>query len=481
MTGNSNVNKLNVDNATITLDNNVGEPNTLNINSLSGSGVINFITYFAQTISDLINVEHASGAFKAKISQIGTPTNDQKIKLLETKSENNFNFTLDDSDIVRGDFRYTLKKEGVAYYLSPEKTEEAKAREEAARKAAEEAEKARLAQEEAARKAAEETEKARFAQEEAARKVAEEAEKARLAQEEAARKAAEEAGKTRAVSLSSELAAQTNAVLGVTSALDLLVRKDKDERANVWSKYEYQTTKYQSGNSAFKQDFSLVQVGAEKYLGDHNLVIGTILSQSRANNDFQNYYNGKGDLTMFSFYGKKTWENGIYVGIDGSIGRANNKLSHQSQTIKLARNVYSLGLTVGKTLEVASFNLQPSFGMRYHHLTSANAQLENTKFETDRVDLLAIQAGLALNKTFIFNELKVKPELGSYFVDASHGTLKTKLNEFSLNQNIGRYFKQEVGITLHYKGVSSSVHAGFTKGNTLQEQKFISLKVGYEW
>ncbi|STY59084.1 Adhesion and penetration protein autotransporter precursor [Mannheimia haemolytica] len=119
--------------------------------------------------------------------------------------------------------------------------------------------------------------------------------------------------------------------------------------------------------------------------------------------------------------------------------------------------------------------------MRYHHLTSANAQLENTKFETDRVDLLAIQAGLALNKTFIFNELKVKPELGSYFVDASHGTLKTKLNEFSLNQNIGRYFKQEVGITLHYKGVSSSVHAGFTKGNTLQEQKFISLKVGYEW
>ncbi|MEE3701425.1 S6 family peptidase [Mannheimia haemolytica] len=92
MTGNSNVNKLNVDNATITLDNNVGEPNTLNINSLSGSGVINFITYFAQTISDLINVEHASGAFKAKISQIGTPTNDQKIKLLETKSENNFNF-----------------------------------------------------------------------------------------------------------------------------------------------------------------------------------------------------------------------------------------------------------------------------------------------------------------------------------------------------------------------------------------------------
>ncbi|HDL5995853.1 TPA: autotransporter outer membrane beta-barrel domain-containing protein, partial [Mannheimia haemolytica] len=127
-------------------------------------------------------------------------------------------------------------------------------------------------------------------------------------------------------------------------------------------------------------------------------------------NDFQNYYNGKGDLTMFSFYGKKTWENGIYVGIDGSIGRANNKLSHQSQTIKLARNVYSLGLTVGKTLEVASFNLQPSFGMRYHHLTSANAQLENTKFETDRVDLLAIQAGLALNKTFIFNELKVKPE-----------------------------------------------------------------------
>ncbi|SQE29839.1 Immunoglobulin A1 protease autotransporter precursor [Mannheimia haemolytica] len=123
MTGNSNVNKLNVDNATITLDNNVGEPNTLNINSLSGSGVINFITYFAQTISDLINVEHASGAFKAKISQIGTPTNDQKIKLLETKSENNFNFTLDDSDIVRGDFRYTLKKEGLAYYLSPEKTE----------------------------------------------------------------------------------------------------------------------------------------------------------------------------------------------------------------------------------------------------------------------------------------------------------------------------------------------------------------------
>ncbi|UQX80983.1 hypothetical protein M3703_02050 [Mannheimia haemolytica] len=121
MTGNSNVNKLNVDNATITLDNNVGEPNTLNINSLSGSGVINFITYFAQTISDLINVEHASGAFKAKISQIGTPTNDQKIKLLETKSENNFNFTLDDSDIVRGDFRYTLKKEGLAYYLSPEK------------------------------------------------------------------------------------------------------------------------------------------------------------------------------------------------------------------------------------------------------------------------------------------------------------------------------------------------------------------------
>ncbi|HDV7283832.1 TPA: autotransporter domain-containing protein [Mannheimia haemolytica] len=280
--------------------------------------------------------------------------------------------------------------------------------------------------------------------------------------------------------IASELTAQTNAVLGVTTVLDHVIHSEGTQNWKVWSKTDYQTTEHRSAGYGFKQDANVIHLGLEKAL-DNQVTLGMILSQSKARNNFDHYYSGKGRLTMLSMYAKKTWQNGVFVAIDTGFGKASNRLTYQANTVKLDRSVFVTGLSIGKAWESANVNIIPSFSARYHHLSSAGNQLVDAKIETNAVDLLALQAGLSINKTLELNGLQITPEIGSYFVDASHGKLRTRFNNLQIEQQMGRYFKQEAGISANYRNINAGIQAGFLTGNTLNKQRYISFKVTYEW
>lgn len=178
--------------------------------------------------------------------------------------------------------------------------------------------------------------------------------------------------------IASELTAQTNAVLGVTTVLDHVIHSEGTQNWKVWSKTDYQTTEHRSAGYGFKQDANVIHLGLEKAL-DNQVTLGMILSQSKARNNFDHYYSGKGRLTMLSMYAKKTWQNGVFVAIDTGFGKASNRLTYQANTVKLDRSVFVTGLSIGKAWESANVNIIPSFSARYHHLSSAGNQLVDAK------------------------------------------------------------------------------------------------------
>lgn len=98
--------------------------NTLTVNDLSGNGIFRFTTDFAKTVSDVITVRGtASGQFTAEIDKFNLSSSTDKIKLLDIAQEIDFSLTLKE-DIVYGNYRYVLEKDGGVYYLKPEEIEQ---------------------------------------------------------------------------------------------------------------------------------------------------------------------------------------------------------------------------------------------------------------------------------------------------------------------------------------------------------------------
>ncbi|KYL17181.1 autotransporter domain-containing protein [Mannheimia haemolytica] len=465
--------------------------NTLTANTLTGNGIFKFVADLTKTASDIVTIKDtASGQFSIEISTNGSAHSAQKIKLFETTNEEDFSLNLA-NEVRSGEYRYHLLKEGNVYYLNPEKEEEPKITQKGPSETADplpeytgDIEYSEKGPGETADPLPEYTGDIEHSEKgpgETADPLPEytgDIEHSEKGSGETAEPLPKYNGNAHLIA--SELTAQTNAVLGVTTALDHVIHSEGTQNWKVWSKTDYQTTEHRSAGYGFNQDANVIHLGLEKAL-DNQVTLGMILSQSKARNNFDHYYSGKGRLTMLSMYAKKTWQNGVFVAIDTGFGKASNRLTYQANTVKLDRSVFVTGLSIGKAWESANVNIIPSFSARYHHLSSAGNQLVDAKIETNAVDLLALQAGLSINKTLELNGLQIKPEIGSYFVDASHGKLRTRFNNLQIEQQMGRYFKQEAGISANYRNINAGIQAGFLTGNTLNKQRYISFKVTYEW
>ncbi|HDL4358191.1 TPA: autotransporter domain-containing protein [Mannheimia haemolytica] len=465
--------------------------NTLTANTLTGNGIFKFVADLTKTASDIVTIKDtASGQFSIEISTNGSAHSAQKIKLFETTNEEDFSLNLA-NEVHSGEYRYHLLKEGNVYYLNPEKEEEPKITQKGPSETADplpeytgDIEYSEKGPGETADPLPEYTGDIEHSEKgpgETADPLPEytgDIEHSEKGSGETAEPLPKYNGNAHLIA--SELTAQTNAVLGVTTALDHVIHSEGTQNWKVWSKTDYQTTEHRSAGYGFNQDANVIHLGLEKAL-DNQVTLGMILSQSKARNNFDHYYSGKGRLTMLSMYAKKTWQNGVFVAIDTGFGKASNRLTYQANTVKLDRSVFVTGLSIGKAWESANVNIIPSFSARYHHLSSAGNQLVDAKIETNAVDLLALQAGLSINKTLELNGLQIKPEIGSYFVDASHGKLRTRFNNLQIEQQMGRYFKQEAGISANYRNINAGIQAGFLTGNTLNKQRYISFKVTYEW
>ncbi|MBF0785215.1 autotransporter domain-containing protein [Muribacter muris] len=281
----------------------------------------------------------------------------------------------------------------------------------------------------------------------------------------------------------SDLTAQTNMLLRIGHQFDRHLLTYNESPSSVWVNGEAQNARFQSSNyRTFRQESNLVQLGAATALNDA-LQIGALLSQSRANNRFEQG-SGRSDLTLFGGYLKAQSANGLLATLDLNLGQANNRVDLDGRQARFHRHIYSVGLNLAKQWDLASFRLQPSIGARYHRLSSVNYELNQAQIAIKSISLPSYQLGIKIDKTFELNGIYLSPSFASYYVNTPRKTLAAdtvKVNQHSLRQQFGRYLSHELGLNVKFNQWEIATHLNYIKGNEIGKQAAVSLKVGYQW
>lgn len=279
----------------------------------------------------------------------------------------------------------------------------------------------------------------------------------------------------------SQLSAQANAVLQIDRKVDQQLREKRTEDFTVWANYDRQKADYSSNlYRAYEQETDLTQLGVESRLGASGR-IGAIISQSRSENTFDEGYKGKDRLTSLTVYGKQTWQNGIFAGVDASYGLAKNRIS-LGKDEEFNRHIASAGASFGKHWDVLGAEVTPSIGARYHRFSSASYQLDGANVDSPAVNFWSYNAGVKIAKAFNVGGVEIKPTLSSYYVDASQKALKLNVNNLEFRQKFGRHFQHEVGVSAKAGAWEVSANAGLLDSNEAnRKQKYLGFKLGYSW
>ena len=374
------------------------------------------------------------------------------------------------------------------------KAEEAKRLAEEQRKAEEEkrlAEEQRKAEE--AKRLAEEQRKAeeakRLAEEqrkaEEAKRLAEEQRKAEeakpLAEEQ--RKAEEAKRKQKELisrysnSALSELSAMVNSMLSVQHELDRVLVSDSD--LSVWTNITQDKKRYDSDNfRAYQQNMNLRQIGVKKKV--ENGRIGAIFSHGRANNTFDEQISNQMDLTMVSAFAQYQWHDWL-LGVNAGYGVSSSKISGE-QSQKIHRRVMSYGLNANYQFRLGELGVQPYLGLNRHFIEGENYQYEGVNIQTPKIAFNSYTTGVKVDYTFtLAQDVTIKPYFSVNYVDASNARVQTKVNQSTLQQQFGRYWQKELGVSGEISHFHMSVYAAQSQGSQLSKQRTIGVKLGYHW
>lgn len=277
----------------------------------------------------------------------------------------------------------------------------------------------------------------------------------------------------------SELSAQANSALQIGNGLDrqLFTHSDK---LHVWSSLEHQKTEHKSNlYRAYEQQTNLTQVGVEMPLAN-GFTAGAVLSKNHANAEFDEGVTGKSNLLMATLYGKWQSEKGTFVSLDGSYGKAKNRIDLFGEN-RFNRHISAVGANIGHEFDFAGVKLQPSVGARYYRLSGKQYNLGEVEVSSPTVNFMTYQAGVKVSKAFAFADWRVEPSLAAHYVDANSKHLNVAVNGNDFEQRFGRYVKTEAGVAFARNQWQVAVNAGFLKGNEIQKQRFAGVKIGYQW
>ena len=367
------------------------------------------------------------------------------------------------------------------------KAEEAKRLAEEQRKAEEDkrlAEEQRKAEE--AKRLAEEQRKA-----EEAKRLAEEQLKAEetkhLAEEqrkaEEAKRLAEEQRKQKELisrysnSALSELSATVNSMLSVQHKLDSVLISDSD--FSVWTNITQDKKRYDSDDfRAYQQNMNLRQIGAQKKV--ENGRMGAIFSHGRANNTFDEQISNHMDLTMVSAFAQYQWHD-WQLGINAGYGVSSSKISGE-QSQKIHRRVMSYGLNANYQFRLGELGVQPYLGVNRHFIEGKNYQYEGVNIQTPKIAFNSYTTGAKVDYTFTpAQDVTIKPYFSVNYVDTSNARVQTKVNQATLQQQFGRYWQKELGVSGEISHFHMSVYATQSQGSQLSKQRTIGVKLGYRW
>ena len=78
-------------------------------------------------------------------------------------------------------------------------------------------------------------------------------------------------------------------------------------------------------------------------------------------------------------------------------------------------------------------------------------------------------------------DVTIKPYFSVNYVDASNARVQTKVNQATLQQQFGRYWQKELGVSGEISHFHMSVYATQSQGSQLSKQRTIGVKLGYRW
>ena len=338
-----------------------------------------------------------------------------------------------------------------------------------------EAERQRQAAEEQARL---EAERQRQAAEEQARL---EAERQRQAEEE--KRLAEAQRKQKELisrysnSALSELSATVNSMLSVQHELDKVLVSDSD--LSVWTNITQDKKRYDSDDfRAYQQNMNLRQIGAQKKV--ENGRMGAIFSHGRANNTFDEQISDHMDLTMVSAFAQYQWHD-WQLGINAGYGVSSSKISGE-QSQKIHRRVMSYGFSANYQFRLGELGVQPYLGVNRHFIEGENYQYEGVNIQTPKIAFNSYTTGAKVDYTLTpAQDVTIKPYFSVIYVDASNARVQTKVNQATLQQQFGRYWQKELGVSGEISHFHMSVYATQSQGSQLSKQRTIGVKLGYRW
>ncbi|MBN6710384.1 hypothetical protein JFL47_03930 [Haemophilus haemoglobinophilus] len=469
--------------------------NILTINkSLSGNGLFHFATHISNQLGNKILVKGtALGHYQFDVQDQGAePDKSKRLTLLSVENgnlDNQLNVSLYNKEHVDlGTYRYHLIKDNQEFYLfSPvQAAQEAEAARIAEEKRQKEAEAARIAEE----KRQKEAEEARITEE----KRRKEEEETRLAEEkrkqetEAARIAAEErkllvAKNTQADLISasanaavSEFSSQINALLHINSYLDRKLTEKQNKEWYFWSRVENQKMhNYSDLYRSYQQNINLQQMGIEKQLSN-NVAFGALYSLAQTKDLYADNIVGKRKIHQLSMYLKKYWTDNFFSSIDIGYAKSNNKIDAN----KFNRNIWSFGANLGYGFNVANVKIQPHLGLRYYLMSSADYAINELNAKAHE-NVLAYHAGISISKVFQYNELSIRPEFTSYYVDANHKSANIESNDIQLSSEFNRQLRNDLNVNLQYKNMNLNLGFGLGSGSNVDKQRLLNLQFGYTW
>lgn len=281
----------------------------------------------------------------------------------------------------------------------------------------------------------------------------------------------------------SELSAQVNVLEQISHSLNAHLF-DTNRSLSVSAAVNQQHGDYASDNyRRYQQDTTLKQVAVSLPVntGNEQLHLGVVVSDARSSGQFDDNASYQGTTKMASAFARLNVEDRFFAELDAGVGRSRNQIRLDGETSEFSRDLKTLGVRAGYSADAFGLKVQPSVGLRYHHLGDLNYRLHQAEIRTGQLNIAGVQAGLRVEKTWQWGRAQITPYFASYYSDMSQQTHQVEVNDQALTQQFGRYYRHELGLNANYAQWYLNANAGTISGNEATKQRYAGVKLNYQW
>lgn len=281
----------------------------------------------------------------------------------------------------------------------------------------------------------------------------------------------------------SELSAQVNVLEQISHSLNAHLF-DTNRSLSVSAAVNQQHGDYASDNyRRYQQDTTLKQVAVSVPVntGNEQLHLGVVVSDARSGGQFDDNASYQGTTKMASAFARLNVEDRFFAELDAGVGRSRNQIRLDGETSEFSRDLKTLGVRAGYSADAFGLKVQPSIGLRYHHLGDLNYRLHQAEIRTGQLNIAGVQAGLRVEKTWQWGRAQLTPYFAGYYSDMSQQTHQVEVNDQALTQQFGRYYRHELGLNANYAQWYLNANAGTISGNEAAKQRYAGVKLNYQW